>query len=238
MGPAARALTFWSASGLLALGLLAGCGGRTSAPPPPASLSPAQKLYEEGRLALQNDDPGKALERFEAAAELSDKEGSAEGLSSSLHAIAMVHVQEGRWREATAHMERVLALDRKTLEAAKRSGAAEAALHAAEAKIAGGLYDLARLHRRLGEPEAALARLQEMLAIDLRLKRERGAAITHNNIGRLLLALDRLDEAEKHYHEALGLFEKLKDADRADEVRRGLEFLGLLRRRAGQAPSR
>lgn len=176
------------------------------------------------------------MERFQASRGLAEKEGSQEGLASSLHAIAMIHVQEGRWREAAAHMERVLSLDREVLEAANRSGAGEAALHAAEAKIANDLYDLARLHRRLGEPEAALARLQETLAIDLRLKRERGAAITHDNIGRILLALDRLDEAEKHYHEAIGLFEKLKDTARADEVKRGLEFLDLLRRRAGQAP--
>ncbi|MBI3024825.1 MAG: tetratricopeptide repeat protein, partial [Candidatus Tectomicrobia bacterium] len=175
----------------LAAVLLAGCaGGSSPSSPRAAEDSPAQKLYREGRLAFQNGNLAEAMERFQASRGLAEKEGSQEDLASSLHAIAMIHVQEGRWREATTHMERVLSLDRKVLEAAKRSGAGEAALHAAEATIANDLYDLARLHRRLGEPEVALARLQEMLAVDLRLKRERGAAITHNNIGRILLALD------------------------------------------------
>ena len=174
------------------------------------------------------------MERFQASRELAEKEGNQEGVASSLHAIALLHAQEGRLREALESMLRVLSSDRKALEEAKRAGASEAVLRTLEAKIANVLYDIARIHQRQGEPDNTLRRLREALAIDLRLGREQGAAITHNNIGRLLLALDRLDEAETHYKAALALFVKLKDEGRAREVRNNLEFLETVRRRTGR----
>jgi tetratricopeptide (TPR) repeat protein len=234
--PSRRHLCAGAAACLLTAALLAGCGGPPAASRPPEE-SRARRLYREGQVALQRGDPEKALESFEAAAELAAKDRNSEGVASSLHAIALVHVQAERWRSALEYMLRVLSLDRKKLEETKQAGAAETALRTAEAKIASDLYDVARLHRRLGMPESALSRLYEVLQIDLRLGREQGAGITHNNIGRLLLALDRLDEAESHYKEALAAFEKLKDEVRTREVRDNLEFLETVRRRAGKTPA-
>ena len=221
----------------LAAALLPGCAGAPPARRAPEG-TPAQKLYWEGQLAVQKGDPDRAMERFEASRALAEKEGSREGLASSLHAIAMIHVQREHFREALAALLRVLSLDRKALEEAQRAGKPAAELAALEAKVAGGLYDIARVHRRQGDAENTLRRLREALAIDLRLGRERGAAITHNNVGRILLALDRLGEAETHYKAALALFEKIKDEARAQEVRYNLEFLETVRRRAGKGTGR
>ncbi len=100
--------------------------------------------------------------------------------------------------------------------------------------MASDLSDLARLHRRLGEPEAALGRLRDLLEIDLRLGRRRGSAITHNNMGRILTALGRTEEAEPHYRAALAMFEKLKDEKGVNTVRRNLSLLEEVRSRKGR----
>lgn len=229
------------AAALLAAALLAGCaGGRVPSAAGVPQETPAQKLYREGQLAVQRGNLAEAMEKFQAARATAEKEGSREGLASSLHAIALIHAQEGRLRQALEPMNRVLALDRRALGEAKRGGAAEATLHALEAKVAADLYDLARIHRKMGDANSTLRRLLEALGIDERLGREQGAAITHNNIGRLLLALDRPDEAQAHYKAALAAFEKLEDEARAKEVRANLEFLETVRRsrRPARAPAR
>ncbi|MBI3127518.1 MAG: tetratricopeptide repeat protein [Candidatus Tectomicrobia bacterium] len=226
MRPEGRVRRLFACAASLAALLLAGCGPL----PPPPEPSRAQRIYQEGQLAIQQGNTQKALERFEAAAALAAKEGNSLGVTSSLHAIALVHIQAERWREALSYMLRVLSLDRKALEEARRAGAPQDALRLAEAKVASDLYDIARLHRRLGAPGDALRRLQEALQIDLRLGRDQGAAITHNNIGRLLLALDRLDEAEAHFKQALAIFQKREDKERALEVWNNLIFLERVRR--------
>jgi len=209
---------------LLAL-ILAGCGGMSAA-------ERSQALYHEGQAALLRGKTEEALRHLRSSLEIAQRSRHREAAAAGHHAIAMIHIGQERWREALGHMEAALAADREILKEAKEKGRDEKTLHALEAKVAADLNDLARLHRRLGEPRAALDRLQEMLAIDLRLGRERGAAITHNNIARILLALDEFAEAERHYKASLALFEKLGDTERAREVRRGLALLEAVRRRS------
>jgi len=210
--------------------VLAGCaagGSRPAAAPPPG---PSQRLYREGQAALLRGDLKEASGRFRSSLEIAREGGNREGVASNLHALAMVDIQRKRWREAMGHMEKALAMDRDSLELGRKNGLAKERIRVLEAKVVTDLIDLARLHRRLYEPRAAVERLREALAIDLRLGRDRGAAITHNNIGRLLLALDDIEEAERHFKSSLRLFEKLKDEKSAGAVRRNLEFLGQVRR--------
>ena len=126
-------------------------------------------------------------------------------------------------------MERALAVDRRLFQKIKKTPARKklekAKVRLAETKVASDLNDLARIHQRLGEPEAALKRLGQLLSIALRLGREQGAAITHNNIGRIFMAMDNLENAKRHYLVAMALFKKTKDEKRMGAVRRNLVLL-------------
>jgi tetratricopeptide (TPR) repeat protein len=205
--------------------------------------SKSNRNIEDGRKALAQGDTEAALQNFQTALVLSEKRKLQEGIATSLHGIAMTHIQRKEWHQALHFMERALIVDRQILAEAKKNRSNtevdKLKIRIAEIKVASDLNDLARLHQRLGEPEAALKRLGELLTIDLRLGRERGAAITHNNIGRILLAMDNYEKARRHYLVALGLFRKLNDEKRANAVRRNLKHLETIRKRhrAPNSPS-
>ncbi len=225
---------------LLLAAALAGCGASSRPPSGASSGNRAQSIYGDGKKALSEGDTETALQKFKAALKISEKQNLQEGIATSLHSIALTHIQRKEWSQALQYMERALAVDRRLLQKVRKTPAEKkidkAKIRIAETKVASDLNDLARLHQRLGEPEAALKRLGELLAIDLRLGREQGAAITHNNIGRILLAMDNLEKARRHYLVALALFKKVKDEKKMEAVRRNLQLLERIRQRR-KAPS-
>ncbi len=224
---------------LLLAAALPGCGASSSSTSPwNAFEKRAQSIYEEGKQALSRGDSETALQKFKASLQISEERNLPEGAATALHSIALTHIQRKEWRQALPFMERALAADRQLLQKARAARTNKkldkVKIRIAETKVASDLNDLARLHQRLGEPENALKRLGELLAIDLRLGREQGAAITHNNIGRIFLAMDNLEKARRHYLLAMALFKKNKDEKRAEAVRRNLQFLEAIRRRRNQ----
>jgi tetratricopeptide (TPR) repeat protein len=204
---------------LLLAAALAGCGG--SAPPSPSANPPvnplgkrALSIYEDGKKALSDGDSETALLKFKEALKISETNNLPEGVATTLHSIALTHIQRREWRQALRFMERALAVDRRLFQKIKKTRARKkldkAKARMAETQVASDLNDLARIHQRLSEPEAALKRLGELLAIDLRLGREKGAAITHNNIGRIFMAMDNLEKARRHYLVAMALLKKVR----------------------------
>ncbi len=115
----------------------------------------SRALYREGQERVRAQERGEALRLFRASLALAEREKIPAGRAASLHAIAMIHVQEKRWREALSALERALEMDREMLEEARRKDE-KAAVRALEGKAASDLNDLARLHRRPGEPARAL----------------------------------------------------------------------------------
>lgn len=212
----------------------AGCGG--------PSLKRAQIEYEEGQEAFIRGDTEAALRHLQTSLRISEKKKSREGVVSSLHSIAMVHIRREEWRKALGYLERTLELDRENLNAAKSVKAPEkqkaAGVRFYEARVAATLNNLGRLHQRLGESHASLRRYGEVLVIELRMGRELGVAITHNNIGRILFALDKLDDAKRHYLLALTLFRKLNDELRERAVRKNLDAMDRLYRLRRLSPPR
>lgn len=211
-----------------------GCGG--------SSLKSAQIEYEEGQEAFIRGNTEAALRHFQTSLQISEKKKSREGVVSSLHSIAMAHIRREEWREALGYLERTLELDRKNLNAAKSVKIPEkqkaAGVRLYETRVATTLNNLGRLHQRLGESHASLRRYGEVLVIELRMGRELGVAITHNNIGRILFALDKLDDARRHYLLALTLFKNLNDELRERAVRKNLGALDRLYRLRRLSPPR
>jgi tetratricopeptide (TPR) repeat protein len=229
----ARRVTFVPCLFLVAA--LAGCGGSSGLSPPANPLEKrAQSIYEDGKKALSEGDSETALRKFKEALKISETQNLQEGVATNLHSIALTHIQRQEWRLALRFMERALAVDQRLFQKIKKAPARKklnkAKVRIAETKVASDLNDLARIHQRLGEPEAALKRLGELLSIDLRLGREQGAAITHNNIGRIFLAMDNLERAKRHYLVAMALLRKVKDEKRMEAVRRNLLLLERIRR--------
>lgn len=230
----------WLLSFLLAA-LLVGCTQRSMSIPPP-SLFPirVQSIIEEGKKALSRGDSDLALQKFHLSLQISEEQNLLEGAATSLHSISLTHIQRKEWRQALLFMERTLAIDRKLLGAlkadSKKNNLQGAKIRLAEIKVASDLNDLARLHQRLGDPRAALKRLGELLATDLRLGREKGAAITHNNIARIFLALDDLEKARRHFLLAMVLFIKNKDERRANAVRQNLKLLETIKKHKRESP--
>ncbi len=175
-----------------------------------------------------------ALGYFRESLAAAEQEGSRQGVATSLQATAYARIRKKEWRKALQAMNKALGADRDILKTALQKGENTQKINILEGKVASDLSDLARLHRRLGEPEAALGRLRDLLEIDLRLGRRRGSAITHNNMGQILTALGRTEEAEPHYRAALAMFEKLKDEKGVNTVRRNLSLLEEVRSRKGR----
>ena len=238
-GPARRAT---GALCLLLAVALAGCGGSSgSSPRGNPHGKRAQSIYENGKKALSGGDTETALRKFKEALKISETNNLQEGVATTLHSIALTHIQRKEWRQALQFMERALAVDRRLFQKFKKTSPRKkldkAKVRLAEAQIASDLNDLARIHQRLGDPEAALKRLGELLSIDLRLGREQGAAITHNNIGRIFMAMDNLEKAERHYLVAMALLKKVKDEKRMEAVHRNLLFLQRIRRSRKKPPT-
>lgn len=219
---------------------LAGCGASSGSVAGNSPEKRAQLIYKEGKKALREGDTGRALQIFRAALDYSKKQNLQEGIATALHSIALTHIQRKEWRQALTFLNRTLTVDRQILQNTKEAPENEklrkARTRIAETKVASNLNDLARLHQRLGEPEAALNRLGELLTIDLRLSRMQGAAITHNNIGRIFMAMNNLEKARRHYLFSLALFEKIKEKKSVETVRKNLQLLEKIRQRQG-APS-
>ena len=199
-----------------------------------APVSKAEKIYRKGQERLIQGNTDEALGYFRESLAAAELEGSQQGAAASLQAIAYAQIRKKEWRKALQAMNKALAADQDILKTALQQRENTQRINVLGGKVASDLYDLARLHRQLGEPEAALGRLRALLEIDLRLGRRRGSAITHNNMGRILTALDRTEEAEPHYRAALAVFEKLNDEKGVDMVRRNLSLLEEVRSRKGR----
>ena len=183
-------------------------------PPPAASLTAAEKLYNEGVTAMQAKDVDTAMERFLAAAEKDPK------LAAAHSALASLYLEKGMAAEALAAADRLIELApanprgfRVRYEALTdlgRTDEAKKALDALKTLDAGSdtaamIFNDAISALRQGNNTYAAARLQEALEMD-------------PDLVPALAVLGTIYISEKRYQDALDAADKAV-AMKADDSR-------------------
>lgn len=183
-----------------------------SAPPPGASLTPAQETFNEGVSALKEGDVAAAKAKFLAALELDPK------LAAAHSGLAGIYIEEGNPEAALAAVDRLFELQEpdarglriryqahQALGNEKEAKQALAALKDAQegGEAAALIYNEGVAALRVGDREAAKARFEEALQLDPEL----GAAVS-------ALAIVYLNDGE--FQRAAELAEQLLAKDPGD----------------------
>ncbi len=134
---------------------------------------------------------------------------SAEELGASLHTLAKLRLDQGRFDEAEQIASETLAL---------RRGAEASNQTVTEAPVAESLGQLAIIHMQKGQYEEAESSLKELVALRRALHGSDDArvAVALSNLGKTLDAKADYEGAAASYREALAITERLHEGDHPD----------------------
>jgi predicted ATPase/DNA-binding SARP family transcriptional activator len=155
-------------------------------------------LNELGNIAVIQGDYAAAERCHEQALALARAAGDDHLVAHTLHFLASAAGRQGQYAAARPLFEESLALYRHLSPAVP-------------AQLGALLNNLAIVHKRLGEHDAALARLEEALSVKRASGDRLGLPASLSNIGNLLILQQKPEAAVAYLREALALRQELQD---------------------------
>jgi tetratricopeptide (TPR) repeat protein len=180
----------------------------------------ARALSALGVLAMDVGDNDSAMRRFQECAQIAEQDGDRYAAMLATLNLGFAHLRAERLSEARAAFESALVMSR------------ELSSPEVENASVGALAEIMRLS---GDPEAALARFQESLALSEKSNDLIGQMAGQEAIAKTLRQLGRLSEARVAYLAAAGIAGELGDP-REQELHTALEELDEADRRVSPSP--
>jgi tetratricopeptide (TPR) repeat protein len=158
------------------------------------------KLFNEAlvlrQTAKSNDDLEKAVERYEQAQKIFEKEGDQEKHAATLNNLGAVYWHWGQYDKAVEYYEKSLTICRELKD---RKGEGQA------------LNNLGAVYSDWGQYAKAVDYYEKSLAICRELKDRRGEGATLNNLGAVYSDWGQYDKAVEYYEKSLAICRELKD---------------------------
>ena len=173
-------------------------------------LNAAQKMYIIGRELLNEGKLEQAESRLEQALRVSVEQDYKQGQVLCLESLAYININQEKIEKGLDYISRAIELSKESQD---------------NIQIASLLTLQGTAYASIDDFESALKTYKESLKFDILSGNILGTAVTQNNIGKLYYKMKRNDAALRNYMNALDIFIKLGDYERAKVVVQNMRYV-------------
>ena len=152
----------------------------------------------------------KAIAAFQNASEIYTRDAFPEEWAEIQYHIGKLRVQQGAWYDGLAYLERSLAIYRQTENLEARADT---------------IYQIARTHHLMSNPEKARIHYRDALRIYQHLDNQAGIAACKTGLGRLMISIGFIDDALKELNQARQIYDTINNKPRVDEIQEILQLV-------------
>ena len=171
------------------------------------------EAYSERVRGDRAENQQKAIAYYEAALEVYTLETFPESRAEIQNNIGKLLVQQGRWYDGLACLEKSLAIYRQTEDTEHLQPRADT------------IYQIARTHHLMSNLDKARIHYRDALRIYEHIDNQRGIAACKTGLGRLMISLGFIDDARQELNQASDFYKTINDTKRVDEIQEVIEFV-------------
>lgn len=151
-----------------------------------------------------------AIAAYQNASKVYTREAFPEEWAETQYHIGKLRVEQGGWYDGLAYLERSLAIYRQIDNLEARADT---------------IYQIARTHHLMSNPEKARIHYRDALRLYQHLDNLPGTAACKTGLGRLMISIGFLDDALKELNQACQIYDTINNKPRVGEIQEILQLI-------------